>query len=228
MIMISQHVNTAGQLESGYCISVLTQAFRNDPVIRWMYPDPVQYEEYFPRLIKAFGGKAFEHGTAQYARQFVATALWLPPGVLPDEEALVAQVEESIPARERAAIFAVFEQMDAWHPRDPSWHLPLIGTDPDHQGKGHGTRLLRYALSICDQQQLPAYLEATSPKNISLYERHGFEALGVIQAGSSPPIIPMLRTPCPSLRPVPGEVLRGARKYRNETHIVELISSSTE
>lgn len=226
--MTAQFMKTAGLRESGHCLAVLVRAFRNDPVVRWMYPDPVQYEEYFPGLVKAFGGKAFEHDTAHYARRFVATALWLPPDILPDEEALVAQIEASIPARNRAAVFAVFEQMDAWHPREPNWHLPLIGTDPRHQGKGHGTRLLHHALAICDQQQLPAYLEATSPKNISLYERHGFEALGVIQAGSSPPIIPMLRRPGRSLRSGPGEVFVRTREYQNETRVVEQVYPPTE
>jgi hypothetical protein len=40
---------------------------------------------------------------------------------------------------------------------------------------------------------MAAYLESTNPRNVSLYQRHGFEALGTIQKGSSPPLIPMLR-----------------------------------
>jgi hypothetical protein len=42
---------------------------------------------------------------------------------------------------------------------------------------------------------MPAYLEATSARNLPLYQRHGFEALGTIQAGDSPVITPMLRRP---------------------------------
>jgi hypothetical protein len=30
---------------------------------------------------------------------------------------------------------------------------------------------------------------------VPLYERHGFEVLGSIQAGSSPTVVPMLRRP---------------------------------
>jgi hypothetical protein len=48
--------------------------------------------------------------------------------------------------------------------------------------------LLRHALERCDRDRLPAYLDATSPRNRALYARHGFEELGVIQAGSSPPM----------------------------------------
>ena len=85
--------------------------------------------------------------------------------------------------------------MGRWHPEEPHWYLPLIGTDPARQGRGYGSALLGEALANCDRQTLPAYLEATSPRNVKLYERHGFEALGTIQEGSSPDITPMLRKP---------------------------------
>ena len=85
--------------------------------------------------------------------------------------------------------------MGAYHPQEPHWHLPLIGTDPSRQRKGEGSALLRHALSVCDRQQTPAYLEATSSTSVPLYQRHGFEVLGTIQLKSSPPIFPMLRAP---------------------------------
>jgi hypothetical protein len=50
-------------------------------------------------------------------------------------------------------------------------------------------------LQACDRQKVLAYLEATSPQNVLLYERHGFEALGSIQVADSPPVVPMLRKP---------------------------------
>ena len=49
--------------------------------------------------------------------------------------------------------------------------------------------------STCDETGVPAYLEATSPNNRRLYERHGFEVTGVLQYGSSPPMWPMWRRP---------------------------------
>ncbi len=65
-----------------------------------------------------------------------------------------------------------------------------------HQGWGHGSaRLRRHALEQCDRDGVIAYLESSNPRNIPLYERHGFASLGSIQAGSSPTIVPMLRRP---------------------------------
>jgi ribosomal protein S18 acetylase RimI-like enzyme len=56
---------------------------------------------------------------------------------------------------------------------------------------------MEHALSRCDAEGLPAYLESSNPRNIPLYQRHGFEILGKIQVGSSPPVVPMLRAPRP-------------------------------
>ena len=52
---------------------------------------------------------------------------------------------------------------------------------------------MAYALERCDRNRLPAYLESTNPRNIPMYRRFGFEILGTIQVGSSPPMVPMLR-----------------------------------
>ena len=89
----------------------------------------------------------------------------------------------------------VFEQMDGFHPEAPCWYLPLIGVDPTSQGRGYGSALLRYALEHVDRAGAPAYLESSNPRNVALYERHGFEVLGKIQAGSSPTVVPMMRRP---------------------------------
>jgi L-amino acid N-acyltransferase YncA len=54
---------------------------------------------------------------------------------------------------------------------------------------------MQHGLLQCDRHHMPAYLESSNPANLSFYERHGFEVLGTIQVGASPPIFPMLRHP---------------------------------
>ena len=56
--------------------------------------------------------------------------------------------------------------------------------------------LQRPVLERCDDEKLPAYLEATSPRTRALYERHGFEVTGQFSAGhESLPAWRMWRTP---------------------------------
>jgi len=92
-------------------------------------------------------------------------------------------------------VFAFIEQMDKFHPKEPHWYLPMIGVDPTQQNKGYGAMLMKHALAVCDREGLPAYLESSNPRNITLYLRHGFEIAGTIQAGSSPAMFPMRREP---------------------------------
>ena len=53
--------------------------------------------------------------------------------------------------------------------------------------------LLARSLEAVDAAHQAAYLESSNPRNVPLYERFGFQVVGTIQAGSSPPIYPMLR-----------------------------------
>jgi ribosomal protein S18 acetylase RimI-like enzyme len=190
-------IKKAGAADQDFVVGTIVLAFSADPVARWFYSDPYQYLLHLPSFVRAFAGKAFEQSSADYIEGYRGAALWLPPNVRPDENTLVALLQRTIPEENRQAIFAFIEQMDRSHPPEPHWYLPMIGVDPAQQGKGYGSALLDYALARCDLDGKPAYLESSSPKNIALYQRHGFEMLGTIQVGSSPPLFPMLREPRP-------------------------------
>lgn len=173
--------------------ATLVAAFIADPFNRWLLPDSRQYLDYFPQVLKYFGGGAFDHASAYRSDDFKAAALWLPPGVGPDEEALGEVMQEAIMPERHEEAFELFEQMGQCHPAEPLWYLPLIGVEPMSQGMGYGSVLLEHGLEICDRDHSPAYLESSNPANITLYERFGFETIGEIQVGSSPVVTPMFR-----------------------------------
>jgi GNAT superfamily N-acetyltransferase len=193
--MSNPPIHHAGRRDADRCIAALTLAFSSDPACRWAWPDPRQFLNAFPGFVRAFGGQAFDAGTAYRVGDYWGVALWLPPGESPDEEALVNLIRRTVANDLQDELLAVFEQQAAYHPQEPHWHLPLVGVDPARQNHGLGAALLIQKLTECDRDQLPVYLEATSPRNVPLYERHGFEALATIQLGTSPPITPMLRRP---------------------------------
>ena len=176
-------------------IASLTLAFSSDPVMRWAWPDPRRYVTYWPRFAEAFGGQAFDDGTAYGLQDCLAVALWMRPGHGPDEETVMGVMGESLDDQILEDVNGLFEQMGELHPAGEVWYLPLIGVDLVAQGRGLGSALLRHALAACDNDGLPAYLEATNPRNRDLYARHGFNVVDVIQAGSSPPLWAMLREP---------------------------------
>jgi GNAT superfamily N-acetyltransferase len=193
--MAAPIIRTATASDIAPIIGVVVLAFSSDPAARWTWPNPQQYLTHFPIFAQTFGDKAFANGSAYYLDGFAGAALWLPPDIYPDEEALDALIQRTGAEEIKGTAAAVFEQMGQYHPSEPHWYLPLIGVDPCQQGKGYGSALMEHALIACDRDQKPAYLESTNPKNIPLYERHGFELLGTIQVDNSPPIFPMLRKP---------------------------------
>jgi GNAT superfamily N-acetyltransferase len=169
--------------------------FAADPMARWFFPDPAVYLDAGRRFMEAFGGRAFDHGTAFVADGGKAAALWLPPGITPDEATMESIMGETIAARPEIADDAtgVFEGMAKYHPHKPHWYLPLIAADPQWLGQGLGAALMKHVLRRCDAEGMPAYLESSNPRNISFYERHGFQIVGQIKSGTAPLVTPMHR-----------------------------------
>lgn len=188
-------IRTATTRDRERCLETLSLAFENDPPSRWIWRERQRYHEAFPRFAQAFGGGAVDLGVAHFYQGYSGVAFWLPPGSAPDSEAVERLMRKTVPEERMAAVFSIFEEMEAFHPHEPHWHLPLVGVHPARQGRGIGSVLLRQMLDQCDREQMPAYLEATSPRNVALYERLGFETLGRILVADCPMIVPMLRRP---------------------------------
>ena len=185
----------ASSADHELAIQTLVLGFGSDPVFRWLWPNATDYIATMPEFSRAFGGKAFEHDTAHLAEEGRAAALWLPPGEEVDGDILEKVLSDSLPEDRLADVGEVLQQMGEYHPDGPCWYLSMIAADPNWIGMGLGAALMKHALLIADQAGLPAYLESSNPRNVSFYERHGFDVMGEIQVGSSPIIRPMIRAP---------------------------------
>ena len=188
-------VRVATRADEATVVDTIVLAFSADPVARWCWPDPHRYLASMPRFVRAFAGRAFDHDSAFRTDDGNGGALWLRPGTQPDEAAMVTVLEETMGPSARDQLLTVIGRTATYHPKGPHWFLPLVGVDPARQGEGHGTALMAHVLARCDREHLPAYLESTNPRNVSLYERHGFRALARVPLGGSAAFVPMLREP---------------------------------
>jgi ribosomal protein S18 acetylase RimI-like enzyme len=184
-------------VEQEQAAAVQVAAFVSDPLTRWAYPDAQEYLRRFSEIADILGRQSFDHGTADVGGKFEGVTYWLPAGVDFDFGPLEEYLRGTMEANRRDQLFSLFEQMDGYQIQEPHWHLTKIGVDPARQGQGIGSALMQHRLAACDKEGLPAYLESSNPANLPFYERHGFEVLGEIQAGSSPKLFPMLRSPDP-------------------------------
>src|SRR5262245_31303489 len=90
-----------------------------DPFARWLYPETHQYLAVMGSLIEAFAGKAFPNGSAYCVDNYCGAALWLPPNVLPNEEALLLMLRSTIAQQRLENALMLFEKMGSGHPKEP-------------------------------------------------------------------------------------------------------------
>ncbi|AXI41737.1 GNAT family N-acetyltransferase [Sulfitobacter sp. SK011] len=142
--------------------------------------------------MRIYGEKGAERGGAHICSDRGA-ALWVPPGVHPDENALDALLERSVAPDSKAELFDVYSEFDRAHPSEPHWFLPLMGVDPFMKKRGIGTALMAHGLNICDQDGTIAYLESPKPENVPFYERFGFRSHYTIDVARHPKVVTMVR-----------------------------------
>jgi hypothetical protein len=83
--------------------------------------------------------------------------------------------------------------------RAPSTRRPLVpaahGRRPCRAGPRAGWRAPATCTEDLRQRRSPGLPRSDEPRSRNLYARHGFNDIGVIQAGTSPPMWAMLREP---------------------------------
>lgn len=97
-------------------ILTIVSAFASDPVERWLFPDPAEYEGRFGEFVAAFAGDAFDQSTVWALGDLRAVALWLAPGGGVDETAIAAVLTDAVDPGQHEDMFSVLEQMDEAHP----------------------------------------------------------------------------------------------------------------
>jgi len=179
-------------------VAILVSAFYDDPTWSWAFPDPSLRAEQHRRLWGLFVEGAMRYPWVWLTPGNAATSVWIPPNGTDLSEEQAAALEPTIVemlGASAAPVINGFELFDRAHPREvPHFYLSLLGTRAEHRGRGYGLGLLAENLRRIDEAGMPAYLEASNPANVALYERHGFEVRGSFKLpGDGPEVFTMWR-----------------------------------
>lgn len=191
-------ITRAEQEDAPALAGALSRAFQEDPVFRWVVPDGSRRRERLPSVFAAFVDLYLPYQATYLAGDGLGGALWAPAGSeLPAEDEIDAfgdRLAASLggDAERALELGAILEEH---HPETPAFHLQFMGVVPGQQGRGIGSRLLATGLEVCDVGGVPAYLEATSPDNRRLYERHDFHTIAQIDLPQGPSLWAMWREP---------------------------------
>ncbi len=197
------NVQKATESDTSQIAQTLANAFYDDPAISWMCPDDEKRRRIGPYGFKAWLEKIYmPKGNVYTDATRKAAALWSPPGkwrMSVGTQARLTPAMIRISGLKRLPLIVKgLTMMDKAHPDDrPHWYLGILGTDPDHQGKGLGSAVMSPILERCDAEGLGAYLESSKEANIPFYNRHGFEVTGELKLPDGPSVWPMWRDPQP-------------------------------
>lgn len=185
--------------------AALADAFATDPVWQWVVPDPERWRARAAAMFAAEAAVKARYGHAYTTDDRGGAALWAPPGTWRGTAGDAVRLMPSMlrltgGAGARRGV-GLLRATDRAHPRGGHWYLALLGTHPDHQGRGVGSALLAPVLERCDLDGTGAYLESSNPANRSFYERHGFRVTDRIAPHGCPPLDLMWRDPRPPSEP---------------------------
>lgn len=170
-------ISKAARADSPAVMETLAQAFQSDPALSWILPNPDHRARALRSLFGVLVPADMRAGIALRADGDEAAALWRAPGqahsgtleflrsVIP----LVATFGTALPRG-----LKVQGGIDAHRPKGRFWYLHYVGVRPEHQGKGHGGRIIRAQTAVADAEGLPCWLETATTENVPLYERLGF------------------------------------------------------
>lgn len=158
-------------------METLALAFQRDPALSWILPDPDHRTRALKSLFRVLVPADARAGAVLRSDSGEAASLWRAPGqahsgtieFLRTVVPLVATFGTALPRG-----LKVQSGIDAHRPKGHFWYLHYVGVRPDHQGKGHGGRIIRAQTAVADGEGLPCWLETATAENVSLYERLGF------------------------------------------------------
>jgi len=174
----------------------LTAAFVEDPIFSWFMRTDAKREAARRRFFRVILREAaLPDGDIDRPADGGAAAVWIPSEKLGGQP--LHRELRALPMLLNATGLGRFsrllklrERMDAGHPMDrPHDYLWFLGVHPKLQGGGIGSRLLAARAEGLDAAGRAAFLETATPRNLALYQRHGFEIIADYKPAPGGPLI---------------------------------------
>jgi ribosomal protein S18 acetylase RimI-like enzyme len=179
-------------------VDAMARGFEDDPFMRWIFPHDHRRLDDLRRLMDIYFASSLRKGNAWLYTDHSGGAMWSPPDVEhldeSDLQGWLTTVNEHDPGRAEMVMGGLMQFVE-FTQDEPHWYLAAVSLSPETQGRGLGGPLLEPVLSICDQEQVAAYLECSKPRNVGFYQRHGFEVMGEVELPDGPTVPMMWREP---------------------------------
>ncbi|KAI6488344.1 hypothetical protein MCOR11_008472 [Pyricularia oryzae] len=167
-----------GDIEEAF--NVHFDAFRDEPIMRFLYPGGVDREAHRKGTATWWNhdrtGHHFKCVDTDTGR-IVGLASWdvfWKPGDGFERPAGIPWLEGEDKTRCEAVLAPIWDLRVRFFGKRRHVYLASVAVDPQHQRRGIGSLLVKSGVDMAEQLQVPVYTEA-SESGFGLYERMGFE-----------------------------------------------------
>jgi GNAT superfamily N-acetyltransferase len=167
-------------------IDTVSAAFADDPVFRYFFDDERLFAEHARVFAADLFDKRIHRDSVWVVEGGRAVAMWDPPATADEPAPVDAGERLDLPdgplRRMREYDRAVHRKM----PRFPHWYLGVLATHPDVAGRRWGRAVMEPGLRQAARDEVPAYLETATERNVGLYQRAGWTVAHTVKAGRLP------------------------------------------
>jgi ribosomal protein S18 acetylase RimI-like enzyme len=179
---------------------ILTQAFADDPLLNWFANPSGARPGAIRKLLTMIADVSVSAAETYVTADRNGVVIWEPPGKqiisFIQGPLMPIKLMQVVGMRHIKKITEFLLYIESQRPRDPHMHLSFIGVRPESQRHGLGGLLLEPMLQHCATNGLPVYLENSQEKNLSFYEKRGFEITKEWQCrGARPTVWLMIKHP---------------------------------
>jgi GNAT superfamily N-acetyltransferase len=191
-------VRRASPADADLVTEIISLSFARDPLWAHAMARPGDGTAHHSEFWRLFVEGALRYPWTWLAGGGEAASIWIPPGgteLTAEQERDLQELAADRLGPAAGDYLELVSRFDAAHPRaEPHYYLTLLGTHPEHRGKGVGMRLLAHDLALIDAEHMPAYLESSNPANDHRYASVGFEPHGEFcYPGGGPVVTTMWR-----------------------------------
>lgn len=165
---------------------VVTRAFQDNPAIIYYFPDVSERKDksfYFFQFLIRYGllyGEVYSTSP-----NLEGVAVWLPSK---KAHMTLWRVIRSgglsmilkLGRKNNSLLMTFGDYLTTIHKRHAPfkhWFLIGLGVNPDYQGRGYASTLLKAMFTRIDKEHLPCYLETHDDKNLPIYKHYGFKVV---------------------------------------------------
>ena len=172
-------VRTATPGDVAIIVDTVARSLDAEAMLRWSFGEE-RFEERIRRHFTYYESENVQRGWIRLAADGAGIAVWIPPGARAEHEAIgpapPGDTWEIL--GEHAERHAAFWGWVGEHePSEPLLYLSHIGVQPERQGEGLGSALMRDGLVAADHDAVATWLETSRADNVAYYERFGFRTM---------------------------------------------------